>query len=95
MPADVATFQGTAVSVPRTYKHALASPHAGQWREAMDKHLRMHVEQGTYREVIVPDSVKVLPAQWVFAIKTDNANEVYAFKARTVLLGNHQKKDID
>jgi hypothetical protein len=51
------------VVVPRTYKQAMSSPHASQWRAAIDDHLRMHDKQKTWRETLVPTSQKVLPCQ--------------------------------
>lgn len=83
------------VVVPRTYKQAMSSPHASQWRAAIDDHLRMHDKQKTWRETLVPTSQKVLPCQWVFAVKTDTHNNIVKWKARTVLFGNLQQKGID
>ena len=93
--ANPAVFHGNSVKVPRTYKEALSSPHAEQWRESMASHLRMHAEQGTWRERVVPMSDRVLPIQWVFDVKTNTDNEVVKWKSRTVLFGNLQRKGID
>jgi hypothetical protein len=83
------------VQVPCTYKQAMNSPHAAQWRAAIDDHLSMHGKQKTWREILVPSSQKVLPCQWVFAVKTDAHNNIVKWKARTVLFGNLQQKGID
>lgn len=92
---SAATLTGDQVAVPRTYKQAMSSPHASQWRAAIDDHLRMHDKQKTFREILVPSSQRVLPCQWVFAVKTDSDNNIVKWKARTVLFGNLQQKGID
>ena len=53
------------VALPRSYKVAMASPHAAHWQAAVETHLAMHRQQGTFREIVVPSSTKVLPCQWV------------------------------
>ena len=92
---SAATLTADQVAIPRTYKQAMSSPHAAQWQAAIDDHLRMHDKQKTWREILVPTSQRVLPCQWVFAIKTDTLNNVVKWKARTVLFGNLQQKGID
>lgn len=92
---SAATLTADQVQVPRTYKQAMNSPHAAHWQAAIDDHLRMHDSQKTWHEVLVPSSQKVLPCQWVFAIKTDTQNHIVKWKARTVLFGNLQQKGID
>ena len=92
---SAATLTADQVSIPRTYKQAMSSPHAAHWRAAIDDHLRMHDKQKTWREILVPASQRVLPCQWVFAIKTDVNNNITKWKARTVLFGNLQQKGID
>lgn len=98
-PAMVATcfaiWNGQDVAVPKNYKQAMRSPEADQWRAAVLEHLAGHELLNTFEEVVVPISTKVLPSQWVFALKEDEDGNVTRFKARTVLMGNFQRPGID
>ena len=83
------------MTVPKNYKKAMLSPQADQWRSAVVEHLEGHDSLNTFEEVIVPLATRVLPSQWVFAIKEDQDGNAVRFKARTVLMGNFQRPGID
>lgn len=90
-----AVWNGQNMVVPKNYKKAMQSPEAEQWRTAIDEHLEGHDSLNTFEEVVVPHSTRILPSQWVFAVKEDQDGNATRFKARTVLLGNLQRPGID
>jgi hypothetical protein len=49
----------------------------------MDEHSATHVKHGTFVEVQVPLTKRVLPCRWVYAVKTDGEGNVIRYKART------------
>ena len=50
---------------------------------------------GTWIVTQLPPGKKTLGCQWVYKIKHTSDGSVERFKARLVILGNHQKKGID
>jgi hypothetical protein len=92
---NAAYTEGSALSIPKSYKQALASPQAAHWQAAMDEHLLMHAQLETFKEVSMPSNTRALPCRWVYAVKTDGHGTVTRYKARTVVFGNLQKPGID
>jgi hypothetical protein len=87
--------KGEPIRVPKNYKQAMESPQAAEWTAAMQEHLDMHDQLGTWQEVFKPLHQRAIPCRWVFATKTDADGEVTRYKARTVVWGNLQKEGID
>jgi hypothetical protein len=83
------------VVLPRNYVEAMRSPQRELWQQAVDDHLAGHKVRGTFREEVVPVGTRVLPTQWVFALKTDELGFVTRFKARSVLGGHRQVAGVD
>ena len=83
------------VTVPRNYVEAMRSSQHTFWRQAVDEHLAGHQIRGTFKEEVVPLGTRVLPTQWVFALKTNELGYVTRFKARTVLGGHRQVAGVD
>jgi Reverse transcriptase (RNA-dependent DNA polymerase) len=83
---------------PLSYKQAMASADRSSWRAAMDLEMAAHHSNGTWEYVAasdLPHGAKILGNQWVFALKTDSDGQVIRYKARIVVLGNHQRPGID
>jgi hypothetical protein len=55
---------------PGSYKEAMLSPYADQWRAAIDEHLAGHARLHTFEETIVPSHRRTIPGKWVFTLKT-------------------------
>jgi hypothetical protein len=85
----------SALTIPKSYKQALATPQAADWQAAMTEHLTMHEQLETFKKVSVPSHMRALPCRWVYAAKTDGKGTVTRYKARTVVFGNLQKPGID
>jgi hypothetical protein len=87
--------KGTAIRLPKNYQQAIESPQAAEWKAAMEEHLVMHEQLGTWQEVIKPQHQRAIPCRWVFSTKTDASGQVTRYKARAVVWGNLQKEGID
>lgn len=96
----------SAVSVPRTtdaplekepetFKQAMDSPQAAQWRQAMQAEMDALQGQGTWVLVPRPKDSKVLPNKWVYKAKRALDGSIERFKARLVVGGHRQKYDFD
>jgi hypothetical protein len=83
------------VVVPKNYAEAMRSWQREFWQQAIDDHLASHQIRGTFKEEIVPHCTRVLPTQWVFALKTNELGFVTRFKARSVLGGHRQIAGVD
>lgn len=79
-------------SNPRTYREAMASPQADQWKGATDKEIGSLVERGTWTLVKPPPGVKILRAVWVLTIKRDEHGNIRLFKARLCAGGDGQEQ---
>jgi hypothetical protein len=80
---------------PRTFKEAVASPHADYWVEAMNEELASLRTHNTYTLVRVPPGVIPIPCKWVYNIKRGIGGAFSRFKARLVIKGFAQQEGID
>lgn len=83
---------------PSTYREAQASPDAMQWTAAMKKEMNSCEEMRAWSYVKredLPRHANVLPAKWVYKIKTDETGAVTQFKARITPKGFRQKEGQD
>ena len=84
----------TSVTVPKTYKQAVESDQAENWRIAMDKEMDSLQENNTYTLVPIPEGAMIVGGRWVFALKVEpGGNELY--KARYVAKGFAQREGYD
>jgi len=92
---------GTAMleqRTPATFREAMDSPDAAQWRTAMDKEMASCEELKVWDLVprsSVPKGKVILPPKWVYKIKIDESGEVAMFKARVTPKGFKQKEGSD
>ena len=89
------------VPIPTSYTEALKSPHAEQWKEAMQIQYDKLVSNNTWQLVDRPraenseEVIKVLHGKWVYDLKSDSQNNVLAFRGRWVICGNQQRPGYD
>jgi hypothetical protein len=80
---------------PQSYKEAIASPHAEQWRNGMDKEIASLKENNNWTLVPAPRNSAVIPCRWQYKAKRDKEGNVVIFKARFVAKGFKQQHGID
>lgn len=78
-----------------TYAQAMASPDAEHWRAAMQVEFDSLVSHSVGRLIKRPSSANVLGGMWRFKRKRDTSGAITKYKARWVILGNHQIHGID
>ncbi|GJW86110.1 retrovirus-related pol polyprotein from transposon RE1 [Tanacetum coccineum] len=66
-----------------------------RWCDAMDNELQALERNGTWTIENLPKDKKALGCKWVYKIKRKSDGTVERFKARLVILGNHQVAGID
>ncbi|GKB75803.1 retrovirus-related pol polyprotein from transposon TNT 1-94, partial [Tanacetum coccineum] len=77
---------------PVTYSQAVKDK---RWCDAMDNELQALERNGTWTIENLPKDKKALGCKWVYKIKRKSDGTVERFKARLVILGNHQVAGID
>ena len=82
----VHSIRTSEVTIPNTWKQALASPYAHYFRAAMKVEMMSILAHETFELVPVPDGVNVVSCRWVFAVKSKDG-WVTRFKARLVARG--------
>jgi hypothetical protein len=81
----VATAQtGDIVVVPRSYTEAMSSP---LWREAVQRELAAHQQNGTWQFVPLPPGRKAIGSKYVFKLKLNPDGSVERAKARLTAKG--------
>ena len=86
---------GTLPPVPKSYKEALQSPCATQWRAAMDEEFNSLITNKTWRLTTLPPGRKAIRCKWVYALKTKPDGSLDRFKARLVAKGCSQIPGVD
>nr|GEY50014.1 retrovirus-related Pol polyprotein from transposon TNT 1-94 [Tanacetum cinerariifolium] len=77
---------------PVTYYEAITDK---RWRSAMDSELEALERNQTWTIEELPSNKKALGCKWVYIIKYKSDGTIERFKARLVILGNHQVDGID
>jgi hypothetical protein len=83
------------IVTPRSYEEAMAQPEATKWKESMEEHMNAHDGLKSFVEVLVPESRRVIPTKWVYALKTNPDGEVVRYKSRFVVKGFMQRAGVD
>lgn len=86
------------VRLPRSYKQAMQSPQAADWKAGMERELA-EMEQKEVLELVredeIPTGKKLLRTMWRFQIKTDHLGNVMRFRPRLVGREDQQEPGID
>jgi len=101
-PADLTTTAYSAASItspdPGSFAAAMASPHAAQWRSAIEQECDTLVSAGTFtflHRSDLPADARPLSSIFVFRTKRAPTGAVLRYKARLVARGCSQRLGID
>jgi hypothetical protein len=79
-----------------TIKQALKSSSKENWIEVISEELESHQEADTWDSVdLPPPGKRIFPSKFVLKIKCDSDRIIERYKARMVLLGHLQQKNIE
>ena len=82
-------------SEPKSYKDAMASPDAHEWKKGCDEEMASLNEHQTADLVDLPEGCTAIPSKWTFKAKRDKDGNIVRYKARFVAKGFKQKKNVD
>ena len=80
---------------PKTFSEAMRSIDANFWRDAIKNELDSIVSNQTWELTDLPKGCKPISCKWIFKKKMRPDGTIERFKARLVVRGFTQKKDID
>ncbi|CAI7889366.1 unnamed protein product [Closterium sp. NIES-54] len=80
---------------PATFKEALESSDAEEWKKAMESKLKSIEENDTWELVELPEGRKAITSKWLFKIKSDADGKIDCYKFRLVAKGYQQKEKVD
>ncbi len=83
---------------PKSYKEAVRSKHAEQWKVSMQTEWDTLESEGVWEYVkrdTLPKGTNILPSRFVFKVKLKDNGEIEKFKSRLVAGGHRQKHGID
>ena len=83
-----------AEKLPSNYNEAITSKEKDSWQAAMQDEINSLYENKTWVLVEKPKNKKVINNRWVF-VKKLNPDGTERYKARLVIKGYSQQKDID
>jgi hypothetical protein len=83
------------VDIPKSYKEAMESPQAEEWRSAMDEQMAALAQHQTWELKELPTGVKTFICGWVFDLKLDKYGNILRCKARLVAKGYLQQPGVD
>ena len=88
-------IQVAEYKVPNNYNEAMVHPDSDKWQIAIEEELSSIFRSGTGTPTWPVAGNTPLGTQWVFTVKRNDKNEIVRWKARLVVLGNHQKEGIN
>ena len=87
------------LSDPTSYREAVQSLEAEQWREAMDEEYQALLSMGTWQLVDRTEAVSsgkgVIGCKWVYTKKPNHDGSAVRYKARLVIKGYQQVEGVD
>ncbi|CAB0045375.1 unnamed protein product [Trichogramma brassicae] len=81
--------------VPSNYAEAVQSELSEEWKNAMRDEILALKKNDTWIMAKPPPNVKILTNRWVYKIKNDPITNQEKYRARLVIKGFLQRKDID
>ncbi|CEG39881.1 gag-pol polyprotein [Plasmopara halstedii] len=81
--------------MPTTFKSAMESSEAVEWREACNSEIESLRRNKTWELVPLPHGRKAIGNRWIFRVKENQNGEIERYKARLVAKGFAQKYGID
>lgn len=78
-----------------SYSKAMSGPDKEAWKQAMQREFDSLMQHGVGTLVDPPAGANVLGGMWIFNRKRDEHHRIVKYKARWVVLGNHQVKGLD
>lgn len=76
---------------PKSYRQAMASDQAAEWKAAMDKEIASLMKNETWLLTPLPEGESVIGSRWVYTMKRDEAGNLTIHKARFVAQGFTQR----
>ncbi|KAI3635902.1 hypothetical protein MIR68_006540 [Amoeboaphelidium protococcarum] len=80
---------------PKTIAESKTLPEWPLWKQAIESELQSLIKNGTWIRDTLPSGRKALPCKWIFKIKLKSDGSIESFKARLVIQGFRQIKDVD
>ncbi|CAI7913205.1 unnamed protein product [Closterium sp. NIES-54] len=80
---------------PATFKEALESSDAEEWKKAMESELKSIEENGTWELVELPEGRKAITSKWLFKINSSTDGKIEHYKSRLLAKGYQQKEKVD
>ena len=84
-----------SVSIPQSYRQAMQSAEAAQWKSAMKDELKSHAEKQSWSLVKLPEGKRAIWNRWVFAVKNSADGKTVRHKARLCAKGFEQRQGVD
>ena len=84
-----------AVHAEREPMHFSEAVKDARWREAMACEVKALQDNDTWELVTLPPGKKALGCKWIYKLKYHSDGSLERFKARLVILGNHQVEGLD
>ena len=91
-------WKGSDIRIPRSYAEAMRSEQSQQWLQAMETEINAIMSKGVLKVIPTsnkPEDKRSLRLMWVYAIKTDDLDNVVRFRARLVGRGDSQVYGVD
>lgn len=85
----------TADGDPSTWKEAMKTPEAMEWKKAADAEMKALMDRETWELVDLPKGVKAIGSKWVFKTKRKANGKVDKRKGRLCAVGCSQREGID
>jgi Reverse transcriptase (RNA-dependent DNA polymerase) len=92
---DEAQGLNTPINEPTSYREAIKSPRADDWKVARDREIKAHEQNNIWELVAWPTGAKVLPGRWVYKVKRGPDGTVTKYKAWWVVKGFQQQYGIN
>ena len=93
--AEMAEALMVQVKEPETYRAAMNSEKAEEWKIAMHEEYQALIDNTTWKLVSPPINKSIIDNKWVYKLKYNKEGEIERYKARLVARGFTQEYSID